>query len=117
MGDLARRVAPSTNVLFDLRPALRIGGTMQVGGASVTSYIEAGALFRLNEGSIDVSLPNGPNPSASVPLALEQDEIMGILALGTAIAWGGYEARLVYEGALGSETSSQAGSLKFAIKF
>jgi len=117
LDDLAFHVAPSNNVLFDLRPALRIGGTTKMNDAFVTSYIELGALFALNEGSVDVSLANGPNPAASVPLALERDEVMATFAIGSAIDWGAYELRLLYEGAWGDTTISQTGSVKFAVKF
>lgn len=117
LDDLALAVAPSNNVLFDLRPALRIGGTTRIGDAFITSYIEAGALFALNEGSVDVSLVNGTNPAASVPLALERDDVMGTFALSTAVDWRAYELRLLYEGAWGDTTVSQTGSLKFAVKF
>ncbi|PPE78617.1 hypothetical protein C3941_17770 [Kaistia algarum] len=117
LDDLALQVSNSNNVLFDLRPALRIGGTTKVNDAYITNHVEIGALFALNEGSVDVSLPNGPNPTASVPLALERDDVMATIALGSSIDWGAYELRLQYEGALGDTTVSQAGSVKFAIKF
>ena len=117
LDDLAFHVAPLNNVLFDLRPALRIGGTTKMNDAFVTSYIELGALFALNEGWVDVSLANGPNPAASVPLALERDEVMATFAIGSAIDWGAYELRLLYEGAWGDTTISQTGSVKFAVKF
>lgn len=117
MGMLNMQVESSTNVLADVRPALRLGTTVLLGGAYVTSYIEAGAKFALNEGEIETSMIGGANPGAIATLDLERDPVVGTFAASTTIDWGALEVRALYEGSAGEETTSHAGSLKLAWTF
>ncbi len=117
LGVLSMHVDAATNVLVDVRPALRLGGSQRVGDVIITSYVEGGIKFALNDGELHASLYNGPSPDQEMVLDFNRDPVVGTVAASTTLDWGTFEARFLYEGGFGEDTTSHAGSLKLGYKF
>ena len=112
------KVHRRTHFLADLRPAIRFGSEVDIGGSVLRGYAETGARFALNDSSSRVSLANVTTTFEPASLAHGRDRTVGTLAAGASLNTGGrIEISARYEAGFGKDTLSHVGSLKVGLKF
>lgn len=117
-GSLNLRVESATHLLFDVRPALRIGMDTRLEDMTLSGYAEAGTRIALTDTSHRLSMPDAPAGDFGVSLTNHRDDVIGTFAAGITAAWdNGVEARFQYEAGVGESTRSHQASAKLAIKF
>ncbi len=119
-GDAALDVEGQEDFSVLITPALELGGDF-VGKNSLNyrPYVRAGVIFNTDpETTLNASFANAAAGSGSFEITSDTDAYLGSLALGldvitTANSFG----RLVYEGQLGENTSSQSLMFKLGASF
>ncbi|WP_421693712.1 autotransporter domain-containing protein [Aestuariivirga sp.] len=119
-GEAALDVDSQSQFTVLITPALELGGDfVGTNGMNYRPYARAGVIFNTDpNNNLDASFANANAGSGSFQITSETDAVLGSLALGfDVVTEGNSFGRLVYEGQLGENTTSQSLTLKVGVPF
>ncbi|MXO59299.1 hypothetical protein GRI89_07065 [Altererythrobacter salegens] len=117
-GSMNLTVAPTTNTVFDFRPAAQIGKHFSLGKISVRTYAELGYRFRIGDLHMRAGMAEGYDSSFFTKVTSHREDSLPTYGLGMILDLSEeLEARVNYDLEKGGQDRLQKFSAKLAFKF